>query len=93
MACRNPDGGLPSIANLDVFSTSPAVLALARANADPELLRRMCDHLLAQQLPDGGWAFGEDMRHSDVDDTAYAAACLATVDPVRHHDALQRAAG
>ncbi|MFD8480485.1 prenyltransferase/squalene oxidase repeat-containing protein [Kitasatospora sp. NPDC059673] len=89
----NPDGGAPSMSNLDVFSTGPAGLALARANADPQLLDRMCDYLVAQQMPDGGWAFGADMGQSDVDASSYAAACLATVDPVRHRAALTRAAG
>ncbi|MEV6580892.1 prenyltransferase/squalene oxidase repeat-containing protein [Streptomyces sp. NPDC051582] len=93
VACRNSDGGVPSMSNLDVFNTGPAGLALARAKADPALLYRMSDYLLTQQMPDGGWAFGEDMRHSDVDASSYAAACLATVDPVRHRSALERAAG
>ncbi|MEU3510730.1 prenyltransferase/squalene oxidase repeat-containing protein [Streptomyces longwoodensis] len=93
LACRNPDGGLPPMSNLDVFSTGPAGLALARAGADRALLHRMCDYLISQQMPDGGWSFGEDMRHSDVDASSYAAACLAAVDPQRHRDALNRAGG
>lgn len=93
LACRNPDGGVPPMANLDVFHTGPAGLALARAGADRALLHRMCDYLIGQQMPDGGWAFGEDMRHSDVDASSYAAACLAAVDPERHHEALVRAGG
>ncbi|MFE7766140.1 prenyltransferase/squalene oxidase repeat-containing protein [Streptomyces sp. NPDC057438] len=91
--CLNPDGGVPSISNLAVFSTGVAGLALARGNADPALLHRMGDYLTGRQMPDGGWTFGEDMLHSDVDDTSYAAAFLATADPVRHRDALVRAAG
>ncbi|WP_152646164.1 prenyltransferase/squalene oxidase repeat-containing protein [Streptacidiphilus albus] len=93
LACRDPDGGVPSMSNLDVFSTGPAGLALARAGADRGLLHRMCDYLIGRQMPDGGWAFGEDMRHSDVDASSYAAACLAAVDPVRHREALVRAGG
>ncbi|MGW7514596.1 prenyltransferase/squalene oxidase repeat-containing protein [Streptomyces sp. NPDC054796] len=93
VASRNPDGGVPSMTNLDVFSTGPAGLALARAKAEPALLNRLCDYLVDQQMPDGGWTFGENMRHSDVDASSYAAACLATVDPVRHQSALARAAG
>ncbi|MFE9313371.1 prenyltransferase/squalene oxidase repeat-containing protein [Streptomyces sp. NPDC006706] len=93
LACRNPDGGVPSMSNLDVFSTGPAGLALARAGADRALLHRMCDYLIGQQMPDGGWAFGENMRHSDVDASSYAAACLAAVDPERHRDALERVGG
>ncbi|MFJ2733878.1 prenyltransferase/squalene oxidase repeat-containing protein [Streptomyces sp. NPDC087317] len=93
LACRNPDGGVPSMSNLDVFSTGPAGLALARAGADRALLHRMCDYLIGRQMPDGGWAFGENMRHSDVDASSYAAACLASVDPERHRDALERAGG
>ncbi|SMF44616.1 squalene-hopene/tetraprenyl-beta-curcumene cyclase [Streptomyces sp. Amel2xC10] len=91
LACRNPDGGVPSMSNLDVFSTGPAVLALARAGADRALLHRMCDYLIDRQMQYGGWAFGEDMRHSDVDAGSYAAAALAAVDPARHRDALLRA--
>ncbi|MEU7011466.1 prenyltransferase/squalene oxidase repeat-containing protein [Streptomyces sp. NPDC046332] len=93
LACRNPDGGVPPMANLDVFSTGPAGLALARAGADRALLHRMCDYLIGRQMPDGGWSFGENMRHSDVDASSYAAACLAAVDPQRHRDALERASG
>ncbi|MFJ1548089.1 prenyltransferase/squalene oxidase repeat-containing protein [Streptomyces sp. NPDC088246] len=93
LACRNTDGGVPSMANLDVFSTGPAGLALARAGADRGLLHRMCDYLTGQQMPDGGWAFGEHMGHSDVDASSYAAACLAAVDPARHRPALKRAGG
>ncbi|MEU2901149.1 prenyltransferase/squalene oxidase repeat-containing protein [Streptomyces sp. NPDC048567] len=91
LACRNPDGGVPSMSNLDVFSTGPAGLALARAGADRALLHRMCDYLIGWQMPDGGWSFGEDMRQSDVDASSYAAACLAAVDSERHRDALERA--
>ncbi|MFD0343306.1 prenyltransferase/squalene oxidase repeat-containing protein [Streptomyces sp. NPDC127117] len=93
LAYLNPDGGVPGISNLDVFSTACAGLALARAKAEPALLNRLCDYLIAQQQPDGGWAFGESMEHSDVDTTAYALACLATVGPVRHHAALAHAGG
>lgn len=93
LACRNPDGGVPSMSNLDVFNTGPAGLALCRAGADRTLLHRMCDYLISRQMPDGGWPFGEDMRHSDVDASSYAAACLASVDPVRHREALVRAGG
>ncbi|MGW8357715.1 prenyltransferase/squalene oxidase repeat-containing protein [Streptomyces wedmorensis] len=92
LGCLNADGGAPSMSNLDVFTTGPAGLALARAKAEPALLHRMCDYLTARQMPDGGWAFGETMGHSDVDASSYAAACLATVDPVRHQGALTRAA-
>ncbi|MFF7588071.1 prenyltransferase/squalene oxidase repeat-containing protein [Kitasatospora purpeofusca] len=93
LACRNPDGGVPSMSNLDVFNTGPAGLALARAGADRALLHRMCDYLIDQQMPDGGWTFAERMRHTDVDASSYAAACLAAVDPVRHREALLRAGG
>ncbi|MFJ6370449.1 prenyltransferase/squalene oxidase repeat-containing protein [Streptomyces virginiae] len=93
LACRNPDGGVPPMSNLDVFNTGPAGLALARAGADRALLHRMCDYLIGRQMPDGGWSFGEDMRHSDVDASSYAVACLAAVDPVRHREALGRAGG
>ncbi|GGU80130.1 hypothetical protein GCM10010275_13550 [Streptomyces litmocidini] len=93
LACLNPDGGAPSMANLDVFSTGPAGLALVRAHASPALLHRLSDYLLAQQMPDGGWAYGESMRHSDVDASSYAAACLAAIDPGRHRAALVRAGG
>ncbi|MEW2373920.1 prenyltransferase/squalene oxidase repeat-containing protein [Streptomyces sp. NPDC006656] len=91
LACCNPDGGVPPMSNLDVFNTGPAGLALARAGADRALLHRICDYLIGQQMPDGGWSFGENMRHSDVDASSYAAACLAAVDPERHQDALAQA--
>ncbi|WP_143570672.1 hypothetical protein [Streptomyces acidiscabies] len=88
-ACRNSDGGVPPMPNLDVFSTGPAALA----GVEPALLHRMCDYLTGQQMPDGGWAFGESMRHSDVDASSYAAACLAAVDPERYREALLGPAG
>ena len=93
LACRNPDGGVPSMSDLLVFNTGCAGLALARAKADPALLHRLCDYLVERQMPDGGWTFGENMRHTDVDASSYAAACLATVAPVRHRAPLERAAG
>ncbi|WP_133895438.1 prenyltransferase/squalene oxidase repeat-containing protein [Streptomyces sp. KS 21] len=79
------------MSNLDLFSTGPAGLALARAGADHGLLHRMCDYLIGRQMPDAGWTFGEEMRHSDVDASSYAAACLAAVDPERHREAVVRA--
>jgi len=80
------------MSKLVVFTTGPAGLALARAKADPALLHRICDYLVALQMPDDGWSFGEAMRQSFVDASSYAAACLATVDPVRHRDTLTWAA-
>jgi squalene-hopene/tetraprenyl-beta-curcumene cyclase len=88
---QNGDGGIPSIANLSVFCTGTAGLALARAGADPELLRQMGDYLAGEQLPDGGWPFGENMVQSDVDTTSYAVSFLATADFRRHRATLDRA--
>ncbi|MFF8805603.1 prenyltransferase/squalene oxidase repeat-containing protein [Streptomyces omiyaensis] len=91
VACRNQDGGVPSLSNLDVISTGAAGIALARANAEGALLNRIGDYLVSRQRPDGGWPFGEDMSHSDVDSSSYVAGCLATIDAVRHRAALLRA--
>ncbi|WP_338897270.1 prenyltransferase/squalene oxidase repeat-containing protein [Streptomyces sp. TG1A-60] len=89
--CVNPDGGLPSIANLSVFCTGVAGLALARAGADRQVTERMGDYLAARQGPDGGWPFGEHMMQSDVDTTSYALAFLAFLDTGRYAKPLQRA--
>jgi squalene-hopene/tetraprenyl-beta-curcumene cyclase len=89
--CLNPDGGLPSIANLSVFCTAPTGLGLVRAGADRELTQRMGDYLTARQSPDGGWPFGENMVQSDVDTTSYAVAFLAAADSRRYAKPLERA--
>ncbi|MFG2004907.1 prenyltransferase/squalene oxidase repeat-containing protein [Spirillospora sp. NPDC048911] len=91
VARQNRDGGMPAIADLAVFASGPAGLALARAGAEPDLLQRMGDYLERQQLPDGGWPFGEGTSQSDVDTTSYATAFLAVADPVRHRSCLDRA--
>jgi squalene-hopene/tetraprenyl-beta-curcumene cyclase len=91
LGCQNDDGGIPGIANLSVFCTGPAGLALARAGADRDLLQQMGDYLAGEQLPDGGWPFGENMVQSDVDTSSYAVSFLATADSRRHRATLDRA--
>ena len=91
LQAQNEDGGIPFITGLEIFCTATAGLALHRAGADPQLLRRMADYLLGQQKANGGWAHAEDMEQTDVDDTAYALEFLRSFEPQRHPDALARA--
>lgn len=90
LGCQREDGGLASIANIDVFCTGPAAVALAWAGAKPEVLLRVGDYLAREQLRDGGWPFGSNMVQSDVDTTSYAMVFLAEIDAARYRATLER---
>ncbi|MFD8810214.1 prenyltransferase/squalene oxidase repeat-containing protein [Streptomyces sp. NPDC059627] len=83
--CQNPDGGIPFITGLEIFCTATAGLALMRSHADatprPTALG---DYLAARQQADGGWAYAEGVRQTDVDDTAYCLQFLQALAPQRY---------
>lgn len=80
---QNPDGGVPFIAGFEIFCTATAALALSSGDADSDLLARMGDYLVECQQPDGGWAYAEHVRQTDVDDTAYSLQFLRRVQTCR----------
>lgn len=98
LAHQNADGGIPFIVGLEIFCTATAGLAfvsLPELNACRAALdcvtRSMGDYLADCQRPDGGWAYAEGVRHSDVDDTVYCMQFLYTLDKNRYGRHLQTA--
>ncbi len=91
VSVQNADGGIPFITGMEIFCTATAGLALAKAGARKSLLLRMADYLVGQQLPNGGWAYAEDVHQTDVDDTAYCLEFLRALDSGRHANAIARA--
>ncbi|GCD95683.1 prenyltransferase/squalene oxidase repeat-containing protein [Embleya hyalina] len=72
-----PDGGLPFITDEDTWVTALASLVLAEAGVSPKVLRPSADHLLGQQMYDGGWAYSPGVTQADADDTSVAVSFLA----------------
>jgi squalene-hopene/tetraprenyl-beta-curcumene cyclase len=89
LTCQNPDGGLPGIARLELFTTGPVGLALGRSGmADPVVSTRIGDYLAGQQATDGGWGFGQGTEQTDVDTTSYAVQCLRRIGGDRYDGTL-----
>jgi squalene-hopene/tetraprenyl-beta-curcumene cyclase/sporulenol synthase len=87
-----PDGGLPFITGMDVFTTALAGLALRSAGcADTALLDGAADALAPLQHDDGGFGFTREVRQSDTDDTSYCLEFLRVTAPLRHARAVRRA--
>ncbi|MET8826265.1 prenyltransferase/squalene oxidase repeat-containing protein [Streptomyces sp. NPDC004610] len=87
-----PDGGLPFITGMDIFTTALAGLALTACGPAPGVpLARMADALAARQLPDGGFGFTRDVRQSDTDDTAYCLEFLRATGPSRYAEHIHAA--
>ncbi|MGH3773250.1 MAG: prenyltransferase/squalene oxidase repeat-containing protein [Pseudonocardiaceae bacterium] len=86
---RNPDGGFPFIAGLEIFCTVTAGLALA--GTEHRALERIANYLAAMQRPDGGWAYAEQVRQTDTDDTAYCTQFLRAAAPLRHARTIRAA--
>jgi squalene-hopene/tetraprenyl-beta-curcumene cyclase len=87
---RNADGGLPFIPHMTVYLTAFAGLALSKSSRRSAPVRRMADYLVSMQLPDGAWAYTENVRQSDIDSTCLAIECLQHVDPVGYAPAIRR---
>lgn len=90
LGCQNPDGGIPFIDGFEIFCTVTAGLALIRATPSSPTLALMGDYLAAQQNSDGGWAYAEHVRQSDVDDTAYCLQFLNALNPDRYNQQITK---
>jgi squalene-hopene/tetraprenyl-beta-curcumene cyclase len=95
LAVQDQDGGFPYLSGLEIFCTAVAGLALTGADhgsarAAPA---RMADYLASQQQADGGWAYGEGIEQTDVDDTVYCLELLRAVGQPRHAGHVSRAVG
>lgn len=87
---QRSDGGVPFITGQEIWVTALAGAAMAGTGGDRTFLIPMADKVASWQLPDGGWAYSEDARQSDVDDASRCVDFLSTVDPVRYADAIRR---
>lgn len=87
---QRADGGVPFITGQEIWVTALAGAAMAGTGGDRTFLLPMADKVASWQLPDGGWAYSEDARQSDVDDASRCVDFLSTVDPVRYADAIRR---
>lgn len=92
LAVQDRDGGFPFLTGMEIFCTAVAGLALAGAgHGDARALARMADYLARQQQVDGGWAFGEGLEQTDVDDTVYCLEFLQSVRQRRYAGHASRA--
>lgn len=88
---QGSDGGMPFVANSDIWCTASAGIALHTIGGPSRHgLRRTADYLVAQQQPDGLWAHSEEARQTDVDDSSVCLELLHLVDPSRHREAIDR---
>lgn len=82
LGAQNPDGGMPFVDGFEVFCTATAGLALVTATGQPTAtVIAMAGYLAAHQGHDGGWAYAEGVRQSDVDTTAYCLQLLTATAP------------
>ncbi|MGW7311347.1 prenyltransferase/squalene oxidase repeat-containing protein, partial [Streptomyces sp. NPDC054835] len=86
-----PDGGVPFIDGMAVFTTAAAGLALSLLPAPPPCVTPMADALALRRNPDGGYGFHSGVAQSDVDDTCYVLEFLRRAAPVRHRAAVAEA--
>ncbi|MEZ4451842.1 MAG: prenyltransferase/squalene oxidase repeat-containing protein [Nannocystaceae bacterium] len=85
------DGGVPFIANEDVWVTCLSGLTLAEARPSTCDLNAVAHYVAGQQREDGGWAYAEGVRQTDADDTCVSLAFLARHDPIAYRGAIRRA--
>ncbi|MER8047192.1 prenyltransferase/squalene oxidase repeat-containing protein [Streptomyces sp. NPDC094032] len=88
-----PDGGVPFIDGMTVFTTAAAGLALSLLPAPPACVTPMADALALRRNPDGGYGFHSGVAQSDVDDTCYVLEFLRRAAPDRHRAAVAEAEG
>jgi squalene-hopene/tetraprenyl-beta-curcumene cyclase len=93
LAFQNQDGGFPYLSSLEIFCTAVAGLALAGAGRDHarSVIAGMADYLARQQQADGGWAYGEGIEQTDVDDTVYCLEFLRSAGQRKHAEHESRA--
>ncbi|XYH99861.1 prenyltransferase/squalene oxidase repeat-containing protein [Sorangium sp. So ce1128] len=87
------DGGFPYISGMEIFSTAVAGLALTGAGSDSNrsTLVQMAEYLASHQQTDGGWAYAEGVRQTDVDDTSYCLEFLSSIGAHRYAEPCARA--
>ncbi|MCA9719778.1 MAG: terpene cyclase/mutase family protein [Myxococcales bacterium] len=85
------DGGVPFIADEDVWVTCLGGQVLDEARPSTCDLNAVARYVASLQAPDGGWAFSEGVRQTDADDTSVALTFLGRRDPVGHREAIRRA--
>lgn len=88
-----PDGGVPFIDGMSVFTTAAAGLALSLLPAPPACVTPMADALALRRNPDGGYGFHSGVAQSDVDDTCYVLEFLRRAAPGRHRVPIAAAEG
>uniref|UniRef100_UPI003D18FD07 Squalene cyclase C-terminal domain-containing protein n=1 Tax=Streptomyces showdoensis TaxID=68268 RepID=UPI003D18FD07 len=88
-----PDGGMPFIDGMTVFTTAAAGLALSLLPAPPACVTPMADALALRRNPDGGYGFHSGVAQSDVADTCYVLEFLRRAAPDRHRTAVAEAEG
>lgn len=87
---QREDGGMPFICDTDTWCSATGGVALLAAGAPRDDLHRLASHLVAQQRPDGGWAFTDSARQTDVDDISVVLQFLQTLDAHRYRGPIQR---
>lgn len=85
------DGGVPFIANEDLWVTCLSGQVIAEARPSTCDLNALARFLAARQQSNGGWAYAEGVRQTDADDTSVSLAFLGRHDPVGHREAIRRA--
>jgi squalene-hopene/tetraprenyl-beta-curcumene cyclase len=83
------DGGVPFITDADTWCTATAGVALVAVGTPRELVDPLAEHLANQQRPDGGWAYTDVARQTDVDDVSVTLEFLHSVDPHKYADAIE----
>jgi prenyltransferase beta subunit len=93
LAGQAPDGGFPYLSGLEIFCTAVAGLALAGAGHGHArtALASMAGYLASHQQANGGWAYGEGIEQTDVDDTVYCLEFLRSMGQRKHAGHASRA--
>lgn len=85
------DGGVPFIANEDIWVTCLAGHTLAEARPSTCDLGAVARYIAGQQQGDGGWSYAEGVRQTDADDTCVGLAFLARHDAIAFREPIRRA--
>ncbi|MCB9703699.1 MAG: terpene cyclase/mutase family protein [Myxococcales bacterium] len=85
------DGGVPFIADEDVWVTCLSGLVLREARPSTCDLNTVARYVAALQRDDGGWGFAEGVQQTDADDTSVALTLLTRHDRIGHRAAIRRA--
>ncbi|MEZ4385356.1 MAG: prenyltransferase/squalene oxidase repeat-containing protein [Nannocystaceae bacterium] len=85
------DGGIPFIADEDVWVTCLSGYVLAMARPSTCDLNKVAGYVTRLQADNGGWPYSEGVRQTDADDTFIALSFLSIHDAVGHREAIRRA--